>query len=94
MFCLSSFSQALEQCRLQKALKLWHQKCFMLKMIEQSPKHSHMTLYEEPLAVLFSEDLSTSSGFDSSASATLASQSSLEKVRRSEDFGGEVSAST
>lgn len=66
----------------------------MLKMIEQSPKHSHMTLYEEPLAVLFSEDLSTSSGFDSSASATLASQSSLEKVRRSEDFGGEVSAST
>ncbi|XP_062459836.1 uncharacterized protein C1orf167 homolog [Pezoporus occidentalis] len=75
----NSFSQALEQCRLQKALKLWHQKCHILKTIEQSPKHSHMTLYEEPLAVLCSEDLSTSSGFDSSASATLASQSSLEK---------------
>ncbi|XP_061203994.1 uncharacterized protein C1orf167 homolog isoform X2 [Neopsephotus bourkii] len=74
-----SFSQALEQRRLQKALKLWHQKCHILKMIEQSPKHSHMTLCEEPLAVLCSEELSTSSGFDSSASATLASQSSLEK---------------
>ncbi|XP_030363506.1 uncharacterized protein C1orf167 homolog isoform X4 [Strigops habroptila] len=74
-----SFSQALEQCRLQKALKLWHQKCLMLKTIEQSPKHFHTTVYEEPLTVLFSEDLSTSSGFDSSASATLASQSSLEK---------------
>ncbi|XP_053941788.1 uncharacterized protein C1orf167 homolog isoform X2 [Cuculus canorus] len=74
-----SFSQALEQCRLRKALKLWHQKCFMLKTIEQSPKHSHGPVYEEPLAMLFSEDLSTSSGFDSSASATLASQSSLEK---------------
>ncbi|XP_075376810.1 uncharacterized protein C1orf167 homolog isoform X2 [Mycteria americana] len=74
-----SFSQALEQCRLRKALKLWHQKCLMLKTIEQSPKHSHRTVYEEPLAMLFSEDLSTSSGFDSSAPATLASQSSLEK---------------
>ncbi|XP_069730938.1 uncharacterized protein C1orf167 homolog isoform X2 [Phaenicophaeus curvirostris] len=74
-----SFSQALEHCRLRKALKLWHQKCFMLKAIEQSPKHSCRAVYEEPLAMLFSEDLSTSSGFDSSASATLASQSSLEK---------------
>ncbi|XP_075028605.1 uncharacterized protein C1orf167 homolog isoform X2 [Calonectris borealis] len=74
-----SFSQALEQCRLRKALKLWHQKCLMLKTIEQSSKHSHRTVYEEPLAMQFSEDLSTSSGFDSSAPATLASQSSLEK---------------
>ncbi|OPJ86172.1 hypothetical protein AV530_011340 [Patagioenas fasciata monilis] len=73
-----SFSQALEQCRLRKALKLWHQKCLMLKTVEKSPKHSHRTVYE-PLAMLFSEDLSTSSGFDSSAPATLASQSSLEK---------------
>ncbi|XP_050765618.1 uncharacterized protein C1orf167 homolog [Gymnogyps californianus] len=74
-----SFSQTLEQCRLRKALKLWYQKCLVLKTIEQSPKHSHRTVYEEPLAMLFSEDLSTSSGFDSSAPATLASQSSLEK---------------
>ncbi|XP_064326596.1 uncharacterized protein LOC135316615 [Phalacrocorax carbo] len=51
----------------------------MMKTTEQSPKHSHRTVYEEPLAVLFSEDLSTSSGFGSSAPATLASQSSLEK---------------
>ncbi|XP_014796819.1 PREDICTED: uncharacterized protein C1orf167 homolog isoform X2 [Calidris pugnax] len=74
-----SFSQTLEQCRLRKALKLWHQKCLMLKTIEQSPKHLHRTVCEEPLAMLFSEDLSTSSGFDSSAPATQASQSSLEK---------------
>ncbi|XP_054705346.1 uncharacterized protein C1orf167 homolog [Grus americana] len=74
-----SFSQGLEQCRLRKALKLWHQKCLMLKTIEQSCKHSHRTVYEEPLTMLFSEELSTSSGFDSSAPATLASQSSLEK---------------
>ncbi|KAM6371535.1 uncharacterized protein C1orf167 homolog isoform 2-T2 [Pluvialis apricaria] len=74
-----SFSQTLEQCRLRKALKLWHQKCLMLKTIEQSPKHLHKTICEEPLAMLFSEDLSTSSGFDSSAPATQASQSSLEK---------------
>uniref|UniRef100_A0A8C8B4N4 Uncharacterized protein n=1 Tax=Otus sunia TaxID=257818 RepID=A0A8C8B4N4_9STRI len=73
------FSQTLEQCRLRKALKLWNQKCLTLKTIEQSPKHSHRTVCEEPLAMLFSEDLSTSSGFDSSAPATLASQSSLEK---------------
>ncbi|XP_035757743.1 uncharacterized protein C1orf167 homolog [Egretta garzetta] len=71
-----SFSQALEQCKLKKALKLWHQKCLMLKAIEQSPKHLHRTVCEETLAMLFSEDLSTSSGFDSSAPAT---QSSLEK---------------
>ena len=83
IFCLSSFSQTLEQCRLRKALKLWYQKCLVPKTIEQSPKHSHRAVYEEPLAMLFSEDLSTSSGFDSSAPATLASQSSLEKVRRS-----------
>ncbi|XP_055560355.1 uncharacterized protein C1orf167 homolog isoform X1 [Falco cherrug] len=75
----NSFSQTLEQCRLRKALKLWHQKCLMLKTIEQSPEQSHRTAYEEPLATLFSEDFSTSSGFDSSAPATLASQSSLEK---------------
>ncbi|XP_068270821.1 uncharacterized protein C1orf167 homolog isoform X2 [Nyctibius grandis] len=80
-----SFSQALEQCRLRKALKLWHQKCLMLKTIEQSPKHLHRTDYEEPLAMLFSDDLSTSSGFDSSAPATLASQSSLEKEYSSSD---------
>ncbi|PKU38733.1 hypothetical protein llap_10965 [Limosa lapponica baueri] len=73
------FSQTLEQCRLRKALKLWHQKCLMLKTIEQSPKHLHGTVCEEPLAMMFSEDLSTSSGFDSSAPATQASQSSLEK---------------
>ncbi|XP_049652456.1 uncharacterized protein C1orf167 homolog isoform X1 [Accipiter gentilis] len=74
-----SFSQTLEQCRLRKALKFWHQKCLMLKTIEQSPNHSHRTVCEEPLAMLFSEDLSTSSGFDSNPPATLASQSSLEK---------------
>ncbi|XP_064028304.1 uncharacterized protein C1orf167 homolog isoform X2 [Pogoniulus pusillus] len=74
-----SFSQTLEQCRLRKTLKLWHQKCLMLKTTEQSPKHSHRTVDGEPLTMLFSEDLSTSSGFDSSASAILASQSSLEK---------------
>ncbi|KAF2977448.1 hypothetical protein EK904_000959, partial [Melospiza melodia maxima] len=71
--------QALEQCKLRKALKLWHQKYLMLKTIEQSSKHLHRAVYEEPLAMLFSEDLSTSSGFDSSAPATLTSQSSLEK---------------
>ncbi|KAM3659475.1 uncharacterized protein C1orf167 homolog [Ammospiza maritima maritima] len=74
-----SFSQALEQCKLRKALKLWHQKYLMLKTIEQNSKHLHRAVYEEPLAMLFSEDLSTSSGFDSSAPATLTSQSSLEK---------------
>ncbi|XP_053853543.1 uncharacterized protein C1orf167 homolog isoform X2 [Vidua macroura] len=74
-----SFSQTLEQCKLRKTLKLWHQKYLMLKTIEQSSKHLHRTVYEEPLAMLFSEDLSTSSGFDSSAPATLTSQSSLEK---------------
>ncbi|XP_071431789.1 uncharacterized protein C1orf167 homolog [Pithys albifrons albifrons] len=74
-----SFSQTLEQCRLSKALKLWHQKYLMLKTIEQSSKHSDRAVYEEPLTMLFSEDLSTSSGFDSSAPATLTSQSSLEK---------------
>lgn len=83
IFCLSSFSQTLEQCRLRKALKFWHQKCLMLKTIEQSPNRSHRTVCEEPPAMLFSEDLSTSSGFDSNPPATLASQSSLEKVRRS-----------
>nr|XP_041576375.1 uncharacterized protein C1orf167 homolog isoform X2 [Taeniopygia guttata] len=74
-----SFSQTLEQCKLRKTLKLWHQKYLMLKTIEQSSKHLHRAVYEEPLAMLFSEDLSTSSGFDSSAPATLTSQSSLEK---------------
>ncbi|XP_068014545.1 uncharacterized protein C1orf167 homolog [Melanerpes formicivorus] len=72
-----SFSQTLEQCRLRKALKLWHQKCHKLKTTEQNPKHR--TVDEEPLAMLFSEDLSTSSGFDSSASAILTSQNSLYK---------------
>ncbi|XP_015737839.1 uncharacterized protein C1orf167 homolog isoform X2 [Coturnix japonica] len=71
-----SFSQALEERRLRKALKLWHQKCLTLLMSKQSPQHSHS---EEPLAVLFCEELSTSSGFHSSAPTTLASQSSLEK---------------
>ncbi|XP_036252336.1 uncharacterized protein C1orf167 homolog isoform X2 [Molothrus ater] len=74
-----SFSQTLEQCKLRKTLKLWHQKYLMLKTIEQSSKHLHGAVCEEPLAMLFSEDLSTSSGFDSSAPATLTSQSSLEK---------------
>ncbi|RMB91721.1 hypothetical protein DUI87_31951 [Hirundo rustica rustica] len=74
-----SFSQTLEQCKLRKTLKLWHQKYLMLKKTEQSFKHSHRAVCEEPLAMLFSEDLSTSSGFDSSAPATLTSQSSLEK---------------
>ncbi|XP_064253055.1 uncharacterized protein C1orf167 homolog isoform X2 [Passer domesticus] len=74
-----SFSQTLEQCKLRKTLKLWHQKYLMLKTIEQSSKHLHRAVYEEPLAMQFSEDLSTSSGFDSSAPATLTSQSSLEK---------------
>ncbi|XP_017935032.2 uncharacterized protein C1orf167 homolog isoform X2 [Manacus vitellinus] len=73
------FSQTLEQCRLRKALKLWHQKYLTLKTTEQSSKHSHKAVDEEPLAMLFSEDLSISSGFDSSAAATLNSQSSLEK---------------
>ncbi|XP_023796382.1 uncharacterized protein C1orf167 homolog isoform X3 [Cyanistes caeruleus] len=74
-----SFSQTLEQCKLRKTLKLWHQKYLMLKTIEQSSTHLHRAVYEEPLAMLISEDLSTSSGFDSSAPATLTSQSSLEK---------------
>ncbi|XP_050838264.1 uncharacterized protein C1orf167 homolog isoform X3 [Serinus canaria] len=74
-----SFSQTLEQNKLRKTLKLWHQKYLMLKTIEQSSKHLHRAVNEEPLARLFSEDLSTSSGFDSSAPATLTSQSSLEK---------------
>ncbi|KAM7030466.1 uncharacterized protein C1orf167 homolog isoform 3-T4 [Acridotheres tristis] len=74
-----SFSQTLEQCKLRKILKLWHQKYLMLKTIEQSSKHLHRAVYEEALAMPFSEDLSTSSGFDSSAPATLTSQSSLEK---------------
>ncbi|XP_032863722.2 uncharacterized protein C1orf167 homolog isoform X2 [Tyto alba] len=74
-----SFSQTLEQCRVRKALKLWHQKCLMLKTIKQSPKPSHRTVYEEPLAMPFSDDPSSSSGFDSSAPATLPSQNSLEK---------------
>lgn len=74
-----SFSQALEECRLRKALKLWHQKYLMLMMNKQSPQHSHRAVYEEPLAVLFCEERSTSSGFHSSAPTTLASQSSLEK---------------
>ncbi|XP_066059368.1 uncharacterized protein C1orf167 homolog isoform X2 [Chamaea fasciata] len=74
-----SFSQTLEQCKLRKTLKLWHHKYLMLKTIEQSSKHLHRAVYEEPLAMLFSEDFSTSSGFDSSAPATLTSQSSLEK---------------
>ncbi|XP_047923662.2 uncharacterized protein C1orf167 homolog isoform X2 [Anser cygnoides] len=74
-----SFTQALEQYRLRKALKVWHQKFLMLKTIEPSPKHSHETVCEESLALLFCEDLSTSSGFHSSAPATLTSQSSLEK---------------
>lgn len=84
IFCLSSFTQALEQYRLRKALKVWHQKFLMLNTTEPSPKHSHETVCEEPLALLCCEDLSTlstSSGFHSSATATLASQSSLEKVR-------------
>ncbi|XP_058279345.1 uncharacterized protein C1orf167 homolog [Hirundo rustica] len=74
-----SFSQTLEQCKLRKTLKLWHQKYLMLKKTEQSFKHSHRAVCEEPLPMLFSEDLSTSSGFDSGAPATLTSQSSLEK---------------
>lgn len=74
-----SFSQALEECRLRKALKLWHQKYLMLMMSKQSPQHSHRAVYEEPFAVLFCEERSTSSGFHSSAPTTLASQSSLEK---------------
>ncbi|XP_071623337.1 uncharacterized protein C1orf167 homolog isoform X2 [Heliangelus exortis] len=74
-----SFSQALEQCRLRKALKLWHQKCLLVQTSEQSPEHFHGAVCEEPLPMLLSEDLATSSGFDSSAPATLASQSSLEK---------------
>ncbi|XP_035200342.1 uncharacterized protein C1orf167 homolog [Oxyura jamaicensis] len=74
-----SFTQTLEQYRLRKALKVWHQKFLMLKTIKPSPKHSHGTVCEESLALLFCEDLSTSSGFHSSAPATLASQSSLEK---------------
>lgn len=82
IFCLSSLSQTLEQCKLRKTLKLWHQKYIMLKTIEQSSKHLHRAVCEEPVAML-SEDLSTSSGFDSSVPATLTSQSSLEKVRRS-----------
>ncbi|XP_053853545.1 uncharacterized protein C1orf167 homolog isoform X4 [Vidua macroura] len=85
-----SFSQTLEQCKLRKTLKLWHQKYLMLKTIEQSSKHLHRTVYEEPLAMLFSEDLSTSSGFDSSAPATLTSQSSLEKCTElPAELGGE-----
>ncbi|TRZ19528.1 hypothetical protein HGM15179_007527 [Zosterops borbonicus] len=74
-----SFSQTLKQCKLRKTLKLWHHKYLMLKTIEQSSKHLHRAVCEEPLAMLFSEDLSASSGFDSSAPATLTSQSSLEK---------------
>ncbi|XP_066190431.1 uncharacterized protein C1orf167 homolog isoform X2 [Sylvia atricapilla] len=74
-----SFSQTLEQCKLRKTLQLWHHKYLMLKTIEQSSKHLHRAVSEEPLAMLFSEDFSTSSGFDSSAPATLTSQSSLEK---------------
>ncbi|KAM4758614.1 uncharacterized protein C1orf167 homolog [Cyanocitta cristata] len=74
-----SFSQTLGQCKLRKTLKLWHQKYLMLKTIEQSSEQLHRSVYEEPLAMLSSEDLSTSSGFGSSASATLTSQSSLEK---------------
>ncbi|XP_053818729.1 uncharacterized protein C1orf167 homolog isoform X4 [Vidua chalybeata] len=85
-----SFSQTLEQCKLRKTLKLWHQKYLMLKTIEQSSKHLHRAVYEEPLAMLFSEDLSTSSGFDSSAPATLTSQSSLEKCTElPAELGGE-----
>uniref|UniRef100_A0A8B9U002 Uncharacterized protein n=1 Tax=Anas zonorhyncha TaxID=75864 RepID=A0A8B9U002_9AVES len=83
-----SFTQALEQYRLRKALKVWHQKFLMLNTTEPSPKHSHGTVCEEPLALLFCEDLSTlstSSGFHSSATATLASQSSLEKEYSSSD---------
>lgn len=83
IFYLSSFSQTLKQCKLRKTLKLWHHKYLMLKTIGQSSKHLHRAVCEEPLAMLFSEDLSASSGFDSSAPATLTSQSSLEKVRRS-----------
>ncbi|XP_042739233.1 uncharacterized protein C1orf167 homolog [Lagopus leucura] len=74
-----SFSQALEERRLRKALKLWHQKYLILKTNKQSPQLSHRAVYEEPLAVLFCEERSTSSGFHSSATTTLASQSSLEK---------------
>ncbi|KAJ7412404.1 hypothetical protein WISP_96941 [Willisornis vidua] len=85
-----SFSQTLEQCRLRKALKLWHQKYLMLKTIEQSSKHSDIAVYEEPLTMLFSEDLSTSSGFDSSAPATLTSQSSLEKLHQCPELPAEL----
>ncbi|XP_063273501.1 uncharacterized protein C1orf167 homolog [Prinia subflava] len=74
-----SFSQTLKQCELRKTLKLWHQKYLMLKTIEQSSKHLCRAVCEETHAMLFSEDLSTSSGFDSSAPATVTSQSSLEK---------------
>ncbi|KAI1231433.1 hypothetical protein IHE44_0007882, partial [Lamprotornis superbus] len=71
--------KTLEQCKLRKFLKLWHQKYLMLKTIEQNSKHLHRAVYEEALAMPFSEDLSTSSGFDSNSPATLTSQSSLEK---------------
>ncbi|XP_064381686.1 uncharacterized protein C1orf167 homolog isoform X1 [Dromaius novaehollandiae] len=74
-----SFSQALEQCRLREALRLWHQMFLMMKTVKRSPKHSHKAVHKDPLALLVSEDLSTSSGFHSSSPATFASQSSLEK---------------
>ncbi|XP_068771868.1 uncharacterized protein C1orf167 homolog isoform X2 [Struthio camelus] len=74
-----SFSQALEQRRLREALRLWHQMFLTLKTVKRSPKHSHKVVHKDPLALLVSEDLSTSSGFHSNAPATLASQSSLEK---------------
>ncbi|XP_010223154.1 PREDICTED: uncharacterized protein LOC104577393 [Tinamus guttatus] len=51
----------------------------MVKTIKRSPKHSPKAVHKDPLALLVSEDLSTSSGFHSSAPATFASQSSLEK---------------
>ncbi|XP_067167218.1 uncharacterized protein C1orf167 homolog isoform X2 [Apteryx mantelli] len=74
-----SFSQGLERCRLREALRLWHQMFLMMKTIKQSPKYSHKAVHKDPLALLVSEDLSTSSGFHSSPPATFASQSSLEK---------------
>ncbi|XP_062449491.1 uncharacterized protein C1orf167 homolog [Rhea pennata] len=75
----NSFSQALEQCRLREALRLWYQMFLMVKTVKQSPKYSQKAVHKDPLALLVSEDLSTSSGFHSSAPTTFASQSSLEK---------------
>ncbi|XP_029875116.1 chloride transport protein 6 isoform X3 [Aquila chrysaetos chrysaetos] len=67
-YTLDDFSQ---KVKLQRVYLLWKARL--------REHHRAETVCEEPLAMLFSEDLSTSSGFDSNPPATLASQSSLEK---------------